>query len=354
MFGLRQCNRHRREQPSMSTGLRGLEDGISRARRAARRRKCVGLGKDLGAYRLGPLLGRGGMGEVYLATHRFLGRRAAIKVIRPEVLIDASDEELFFTLRRFEREAKVAATLRSSHAVQLYDFAVTADGTVYIAMELLTGLNLDVLVERFGPVPAERAVHFLRQILAALAEMHARGLAHRDIKPANIHVSRSGECHDFVKLTDLGLVKPKSGTTAEHVALRAQGRIVGTPAFIAPEIALGEPGSERSDIYALGCVAYWLVAGCTVFRTDSAPRMLWHHIHDEPMPPARRTELRVPVALEEWILSCLEKAPERRPANIAALARALDRCALPRVWSVRNAEEWWQRHAPTQALEVAG
>ncbi len=337
--------------PRISRPSLGVSAGQLRS--AALRRHRLMEGADVGAYRLGPLIGCGGMGEVYHATHRLLGRSAAVKLIRPDVLIDADDDEVFLTLRRFRREARSGATLHSPHAVKLYDFGVTDRGTFYIVMELLEGLNLAQLVARFGPVPAERAVHILFQVSAALGEMHAHGLVHRDVKPENVHLIRRDQHHDFVKLTDLGLVKPERGATAEHRAVRARGCILGTPAFMAPETARGEPGDERTDIYALGCVAYWLVTGCTVFNADIVQDLIRSHREQDPSPPSRRTELELPASLERLILRCLAKHPETRPQSAEEFSTRLAACNLSRAWTEEQAERWWDAHLPTGEVALA-
>ncbi len=338
--------------PTASHPSLGL--GIALARRAARRPHRVRPGAHVGGYLIGPMLGNGGMGEVFRATHRLLGRPAAIKIIRPESLIDVDDDDLFLTLRRFRREAKVAASLRSPHAVQLYDYGLTQEGIFYIVMELLPGLDLEQLVERFGPVPAERAIHLLRQACTALTEMHARGLTHRDIKPSNLHVCRAGLHHDFVKVTDLGLVKPARGTTDEHRILQRKGRILGTPAHIPPELALGEQGDERTDIYALGCVGYWLLTGCTVFEARTAAELLLQHVRHQPEAPSRRTELDIPAALERLILRSLEKEPEQRPQSVGEVARELEACEVQQAWTEERAGRWWDAHLPNDEAVAVG
>jgi len=293
------------------------------------------------------------MGEVYQATHRLLRRPVAIKVVRPEAMLGVRDDELFLAFRRFQREARATASLHSPHAVELYDFGMTAGGSLYIVMELLVGMDLEQLVDRFGPLPSERADHFLQQALSALQEMHGLGLVHRDIKPANLHVSQDAPCPDFLKVTDLGLVKPPRGATVEHQVMQANGRIVGTPAYIAPEIVVGEPGDERTDIYSLGCVAYWLLTGRTVFEADSVQQMLRHHVQDDPIPPSQRTELSVPPRLEQLVLSCLEKDPGRRPQSVQLLSHRLAECRLPRTWTPEQAKRWWKVHAPAGRMALA-
>ena len=212
------------------------------------------------------------MGEVWRARHRLLIRPAAIKLIRQRALgAMAGDPELL--VRRFEREARATAALTSPHTVQLYDFGVTEDGRLYYVMELLDGLDLDTLVRQHGPLPAERVVHLLRQVCSALQDAHGNGLVHRDIKPANVVVSRAGTTFDFVKVLDFGLVKLDSARSADKDAIKlsAEGSWSGTPGYMAPEVVLGAADTDhRVDLYALGCVAYWLLTGKMVFEGENA------------------------------------------------------------------------------------
>ena len=163
--------------------------------------------RELGSYELIKLLGHGGMGEVWEAQHRLLARRAAVKLVRPELIGAGTDMEAKVVVRRFEREAQATAALSSPHTIQLFDFGVTDQGIFYYVMELLAGRDLESMVREFGPLPAERAGYLLRQVCHSLADAHARGLVHRDIKPANIYVCRMGLEYDFVKVLDFGLVK---------------------------------------------------------------------------------------------------------------------------------------------------
>src|SRR4029079_11409597 len=206
------------------------------------------------------------MGEVWRARHRLLIRPAAIKLIRQRAQgTMSSDPELL--VRRFEREARATAALTSPHTVQLYDFGVAEDGRLYYVMELLDGLDLDTLVRQHGPLPPERVVHFLRQVCSALQDAHANGLVHRDIKPANVVVSRAGTTFDFVKVLDFGLVKLDGARVADKKAidLSTEDSWSGTPGYMAPEVVLGAGDTDhRVDLYALGCVAYWLLTGTRV------------------------------------------------------------------------------------------
>jgi serine/threonine protein kinase len=300
--------------------------------------------RELGSYRLGELLGRGGMGEVYLATHRMLARPAAIKLIRPEALgADAAAAEL--AVRRFRREAEAAASLRSPHTVELYDFGVTEEQTLYFVMELLEGLNLETLVQRHGQLPANRTIHLLRQVCESLEEAHATGLVHRDIKPANIHVGRVGLRYDFVKVLDFGLVKSVTGASDDSLATAA-GITPGTPAYLAPEMARGDPVEGRADVYALGCVAYFLLTGQLVFEAENALQMIARHLSAQPVPPSVRGNVSLPPALDRLILACLAKQPSERP-DARGLGRALAEIPVD-PWTEEDAADWW-RHASATA-----
>lgn len=301
--------------------------------------------RELGSYRLGELLGRGGMGEVYRATHRMLARPAAIKLIRPEVLAERSGDSAGLAVTRFRREAEAAANLRSPHTVELYDFGVTDDGTLYFVMELLQGMDLETLVQREGPLPAKRVIHILRQVCESLEEAHANGLVHRDIKPANIHVGRLGLQQDFVKVLDFGLVKSVGGLLGEDSMATAAGLTPGTPAYMAPEIALGGEVDGRADLYALGCVAYYLLTGRLVFEAGSSLQVIAKHIQEEPLPPSQRTELEIDPVLDRLVLSCLAKQPRDRPQSAAELDRELAEIQTE-PWSQEEAQKWWRQHQP--------
>jgi len=303
--------------------------------------------REMGSYQLGELLGRGGMGEVYKASHRMLARPAAIKLIRPEMLGGNDPAVAARAIARFRREAEAAAQLRSSHTVDLYDFGVTEDQTLYLVMEFLEGMDLESLVRQHGPMPAPRVVHVLRQVCDSLEEAHARGLVHRDIKPANIHLGRVGCRDDFVKVLDFGLVKTAIG--AEPSLATVEGVIMGTPAYMAPEMALGEDVDARADLYALGCVTYYLLTGEQVFSGDTVLKVITQHLQAVPVAPSARTELPIPGKLEQLVLACLAKKPEDRPQNARDLTHSLDTIE-GMTWGEEEAGRWWSRHHPPRAL----
>ena len=300
----------------------------------------VAKAREMGSYQLGELLGRGGMGEVYHATHRMLARPAAIKLIRPGVIGGSDPAAAQLAVTRFRREAETAASLRSPHTVELYDFGVTDDQTLYFVMELLEGLNLESLVRRHGPLPAGRVVHILRQVCASLEEAHARGLVHRDIKPANIHVGRLGLVYDFVKVLDFGLVKPITDGPLEHSLSTQGGMVIGTPGYMAPEMALSAKVDGRADLYSLGCVAYYLLTGRQVFEGDTVMQVFAQHLQEAPIPPSLRGPSTVPLDLEQLVLNCLAKKPEDRPQSAAELDRRLAVVDV-QPWTAVHAQQWW-------------
>jgi eukaryotic-like serine/threonine-protein kinase len=200
---------------------------------------------------------------------------------------------------------------------------MTEDQTLYFVMESLDGMDLESLVREHGPLPAGRVIHVLRQVCESLEEAHTRGLVHRDIKPANIHLGRLALHYDFVKVLDFGLVKSLAGGSREHSLATANGLILGTPAYMAPEMALGETVDGRADLYALGCVAYFLLTSQQVFEADNSFQLITKHLHAEPVPPSARTEIAVPGALERLVLGCLAKKPGDRPRSAVELSRSL-------------------------------
>ncbi len=298
----------------------------------------------MGSYTLIERLGSGGMGEVWKAEHRLLARPAAVKLVLPAALNRAPDGTSP-AIRRFELEAQVISSLRCPHTIQLYDFGVASDGRLYYVMELLDGIDLERLVENHGRVPAARAVHFLRQACRSLEEAHAHGLVHRDIKPANLFCCRYGLDLDFVKVLDFGVVRAPA---ADASAPRLTGgvSVIGTPAYLAPETldGGGEPDA-RADLYALGCVAYWLITGRLVFAAKTPFEMAYKHLEVPAEPPSRAAD-GIPSELDRIVLACLAKRPAERPASAAALRELLNACPLPVPWSEADAAAWWSRHVP--------
>ncbi len=298
----------------------------------------AGAARELGSYRLGRLVQRGGMGEVYEAKHRLIAKPAAIKLIRPELLAD-SPTVAEVVIERFYREAEAVAALRSPHTVALYDFGVAADGTLYYVMELLEGIDLQHLVSDFGPVPPARAVHIVRQVCDSLGEAHARGLIHRDIKPSNIFLCQLGLTADFAKVLDFGLVRREAQQDPGVSSVLGHP---GTPSYMAPEMVTGAaPVDRRADVYALGCVTYWLLTGKTVFEGGNPVQVMYRHGYDAPPAPSERLGAALPPDLEAVVLAALAKDPIDRPQTAEELARKLSECDTGPGWTGQDAREWW-------------
>jgi serine/threonine protein kinase/CHASE1-domain containing sensor protein len=322
--------------------IRGLRHEVDAARR-------------LGQYTLVRELGRGGMGRVYEARHRLLARPAAIKLIDPRRLQAAggvaSPEA---TLGRFEREAQTTARLCSQHTIRIYDFGRTDDGAFYYVMELLDGIDLDHFIAAHGPQDAARVAFILRQICHSLAEAHEAGMVHRDIKPANIFLCRYGREHDFVKVLDFGLVRDRAAGGGRSTTQTERGVVIGTPDYMAPELALdGGAVDGRADLYALGCVGYFLLTGTPVFAGTTAVAVLAEHVASEVEAPSRRAAGPISEALERVILDCLAKSPAERPASADALSRRLAACPEHDGWSWDDARRWWETHE-VRPQEVVG
>lgn len=302
--------------------------------------------REVGSYRLVERLGVGGMAEVWRAEHRMLARPAAVKLIRPEVLTGHGPQASERLVRLFLREARATSQLSSPNTIQLYDFGITREGAFYYVMELLDGVDLKELVERFGPQSAERAAHLLRQICRSLSEAHAQNFVHRDIKPANVFACRYGGETDVVKVLDFGLVLDRHPTPEE---LEDEKRFVGTPSVMAPEmVRFQAPVDARADIYAVGCIGYWLLTGRHVFEAQTRADMLVMHAHQKPITPSKRLGTRLHAELEAVIMNCLEKNPGKRPQTARELGERLSTIHFDTPWSEERAELWWRRYAPTR------
>jgi serine/threonine-protein kinase len=316
--------------------------------------KRLNEARALGSYELVEQLGAGGMGTVWRARHRFLARDAAVKLVKVETL-GATDSAAQSQLRRFEREAQATALLRSQHSIRLFDFGAADDGSFYYVMELLEGRDLESVVREFGPLPPERVVYLLRQICHSLAEAHARGMVHRDIKPANIFLCRMGLEFDFVKVLDFGLVQTRqvdSSAAVTETLITAQ-QLIGTPAYMAPEVILGKDDVDRrADVYAIGCVAFFLLTGTRVFQDGTQMQSLIDHVHAEPIPPSARIGQPFTKELDRLVLDCLRKNPDERPRDAAALLDRISSSHLAGAWSDAHARSWWQARLPELAAPL--
>jgi len=308
--------------------------------------------RAVGNYHLERQLGEGGMGQVWAATHRLLARPAAVKLISPDALGEnpATARRLF---QRFEREAQATAQLQSPHTISVYDFGVARDGSFYYVMELLDGLDLHTLVDEYGPQAPERVTHLLIQACHSLAEAHERGLIHRDIKPANLYLCRYGLDLDFVKVLDFGLVKPRESDDPPkaNLKLTQQQMITGTPGYIAPEAMGDGPIDGRADLYALGCVAYMLLAGREVFEHTTLMAMLMAHAQQPPR-PLRDLVTSIPGDLEDVVMGLLAKDPDDRPQTARELADRLRRLGLAERWTEAKQKAWWEMRPSRQVTAI--
>lgn len=289
----------------------------------------------LGQYTLVEKLGEGGMGTVWRAEHAMLRRPTAVKLLR-------SASPSATTLARFEREVQLTAEISHPNIVAVFDFGRSDDGTLYYAMEFVDGVSFDDLIRQHGRQPPERVIHFLRQVSAALAAAHARGMIHRDIKPANVLVSRGSEPPDLVKVVDFGLVKATARRGYDSPPERASraDEIVGTPTYMAPEsITAPDSVDQSADVYALGGVAYYLLTGAPPFEGASLVDVCRQQLYEAPIPPCAHAP-DIPAELEDLVLQCLAKSKAVRP-SASELVMRLDALARDYPWSRDQAQSCW-------------
>lgn len=320
---------------------------VARLQRQAR--EAAIEARQLGQYKLEEQLGEGAMGVVYKGRHAMLRRPTAIKLLNADKVTDTS-------IARFEREVQITSNLNHPNTIAIYDYGRTPEGVFYYAMEYLDGIDLQRLVDTYGPQPAGRVIYILRQICGSLYEAHSMGLVHRDIKPANVMLNRRGGEGDVVKVLDFGLVKAREeqqGSKHENQSM------AGTPLYMSPEaIQLPNSVDACSDLYAVGAVGYFLLTGHPVFEAEELIELCELHTSEPPKPPSTRLGKPVPQELENAILNCLEKARSKRPQTARDLANLLNRCPAVDEWSVDEADAWWGRHergqmAPTPSDAAA-
>jgi hypothetical protein len=315
---------------------------LARSRREAQ--KAAIEAQQIGQYKLERKLGSGGMGVVYKAHHAMLRRPTAVKMLEPDKVNEG-------TIERFEREVQTTSQLNNPNTVAIYDFGRTPEGVFYYAMEFLDGIDLQSLVERYGPQPVPRVIHIVDQICGSLYEAHSLGLVHRDIKPANIMLNRRGGQPDVVKVLDFGLVKAMDDQ--RQAGLTQQASLTGTPLYMSPEaIQLPNSVDARSDIYAVGAVGYFLLTGQPVFEADNVVDLCQKHVATPPVPPSERSRTPIPAELENALLACLEKSRAKRPQTARDLALLIARCAEATQWSIEDADAWWGRHERGQASGI--
>jgi eukaryotic-like serine/threonine-protein kinase len=311
---------------SASQIIFGLQRRASRAER-------------MGQYQIEGKLGSGGMGEVYSARHALMCRPVAIKLLR-------RDERDPKSLDRFEREVRLTSHLEHPNTIRIYDFGQTHEGRFFYVMERLRGLDLQKLTSEIGALPPGRVVNILRQVCGSLSEAHNRGLVHRDIKPANIILCVSGGIFDFVKVVDFGLVKDvgKRGS----IDLTEEGGLMGTPLYLAPEL-IRDPNSAtaRSDLYALGCVAWTLLTGHRLFEAETMVEVLNAHLNTPPPRPSEVSDREIPPGLESIVMRLLSKEPADRIATAAELDAMLMQLRDVPEWTQYESAAWWRHREET-------
>jgi hypothetical protein len=315
---------------------------LARSRREAQ--KAAIEAQQIGQYKLERKLGSGGMGVVYKAHHAMLRRPTAVKMLEPDKVNEG-------TIERFEREVQITSQLTNPNTVAIYDYGRTPEGVFYYAMEFLDGIDLQSLVERYGPQPVPRVIHILEQVCGSLYEAHSLGLVHRDIKPANIMLNRRGGQPDVVKVLDFGLVKALEDQ--RQAGLTQNASLTGTPLYMSPE-AIQMPNSvdARSDIYAVGAVGYFLLTGQPVFEADNVVDLCQKHVATPPVPPSERSRTPIPAELENALMACLEKSRAKRPQTARDLILLMLRCAEATQWSIEDADAWWGRHERGQGSGI--
>ena len=267
-----------------------------------------------GRYVVEALLGQGGMGFVYAGRHAIIDKRVAIKVLRA----DSSDDS---AAQRFLVEAKAASRIGHQNIVDITDFGVLPGGQAYFVMEFLDGPTLGKLMHEGGPVPPLRCISIAAQIARGLQAAHDKGIIHRDLKPENVFVLTQ-EQKDSVKIVDFGIAKDQS----YQKKLTQVGMVLGTPEYMSPEQATGQPTDHRVDQYALGCILYEMLCGDVPFKLDTPTKTLTAHVFTPVVPPSqRRPDLRIPPPLEAVCLRALQKKPGERFADLREMMAALDR-----------------------------
>ena len=273
-----------------------------------------------GKYRLDTVLGRGGMGSIYRATHLMLDKPVAVKLINADL---APSPEM---VRRFQREARAASNLNHPNIAAAFDLGQTTDGTLYIAMELVSGQSLKEAIRTGGPMASVRIVRILGQVASALAAAHANGIIHRDLKPQNIMLTQAAGGGEVAKLLDFGIAKTFDDNATQ---LTSTGLVLGTPQYMSPEQAAGRPIDGRSDLYSLGIILFEMLVGEVPFNDPSTPAVLVKHLTEPAPPPSkRRPDLAIPVAIESVALRCLEKEPGARYQTATEFATALEQAGV--------------------------
>ena len=292
--------------------------------------------EQFGQYKIIDKIGKGGMGEVYKASHATLRRITALKLIQPHQVSEDN-------VKRFEQEVQLTSRLTHPNTIAVYDYGRTPKGVFYYVMEYLPGITLSELVYKNGAVEEGRVVYFLTQVCSSVAEAHSIGLIPRDIKPANIMIGERGGIYDFVKVLDFGLAREINDISKEYVA-NEKGAIYGSPHYIAPEALLNpEDIDQKCDIYAIGAVGYFLLTGKHVFNSKDPAEVCRHQVKTKPRLPSEVLGKPINKELEDIIMRCLKKKPRERPLNAQVLYKLLKNCKMD--WGQEKAKLWWRENA---------
>ena len=275
-------------------------------------------GASFGHYRIVRQLGEGGMGAVYLGQHELIGRHAAIKVLLPELSAHRGNVDRFFN------EARATSMVSDPGIVQIYDFGFTADQSAYIVMEYLDGEPLSARLHRLVALAPAEALRITRQVAGSLAATHAAGIVHRDLKPDNLFLIRDPEAPggERAKILDFGIAKLGDDDPGNRVVTRT-GQIIGTPTYMSPEQAAGQPVDHRADIYSLGCVLFQMLTGRPPFDIAGTYAVISAHLRDRP-PMVTEIAPHVPAELDPIVARCLAKSPSDRFASMHDLQLACD------------------------------
>ncbi|QDU80579.1 Serine/threonine-protein kinase PknB [Polystyrenella longa] len=305
--------------------------------------KVVAEFQEMGQYQVLQKIGQGGMGAVYKAHHSMMRRPTAIKTLDPQ---KAGME----AIARFEQEVQLTCRLNHPNTIGIYDYGRTPNGIFYYAMEYIEGITLEDLVKRYGALPEGRVIYLMSQVCGSLSEAHSIGLIHRDVKPANIMIAHRGGQPDMVKVFDFGLVKNLKSKNQEN--LTQEQSILGTPLYMAPEEIEGSDHlDQRVDVYSLGAVIYYLLTGRPPFTGKTITEIIMHQLHTLPDPPSEVSLNKISKEMDDVVLACLDKNPEKRPETVKELVQVLRRSPAVDAWGYNQAEKWWSENVVFEQLD---
>ena len=291
---------------------------------------------EIGPYVCEEKIGEGGMGTIYRARHGNNDRPVALKLLLPNSGVPNAR-------KRFGREVRITRQLRHRNTVQVLDHGETADGRLYYVMELIDGLTLKELVTEHGPQPEGRVTHILRQVSSVLQAAHAAHVMHCDLKPANVLLRPRGTDFDEVKVLDFGLVSRVRRSWPSFMHRFRAKHLAGSPHYLAPEnLHNGRRVDERSDLYSLGAIAWFLLTGREVFEAETVAEVCRLHLTATPMLPSEDSDALISEPMRKLLFQCLEKDPDHRPQSVDDFVRTLDECDVQNGWSPECARRWWE------------